>query len=308
MFRSGAAAQPRYRTRTAIYAVEMGRIASYEGLACLVTGASSGIGREIARELARRRARVVVTARRAERLTELAAECRSLGAPAAHALPADLGVPDEMERVLRETESRLGPVDVLVSNAGFAVPGLFVKSDLERTLRMVRLNVDAALVLTHRLLPGMLARGRGGVLTVASVAGFLAAPIESAYGGTKAFLRVWSHSLHQELKHTDVAVTALCPGTTDTEFFEAGGFRNTTGFLNLRADPAKVARAGLDGLAKGRMQVIPGFLNKVLMFATRLTTARFGASVSRRLMMGRARGLRTPVPAPEPPREGTLPS
>lgn len=272
----------------------MARIRSFEGLVCLVTGASSGIGREIALELARRRARVVVTARRAERLEALCGELARAGAASAHALPADLGQPAEVERLAEQAQAVAGPVDVLVNNAGFAVPGLFVKSDLARTLAMVRVNVDAALVLTHRLLPGMLARDRGGVLTVASVAGFLASPVQSAYGGTKAFLRVWSHSLHAELKHTNVCVTALCPGVTDTEFFEAAGFTKLTGFLRWRARAAKVARRGVDGLARGRMQVIPGFANQALMFARRLTTERFGAMTARFLMLGRTRALRSP--------------
>lgn len=172
---------------------------------------------------------------------------------------------------------------------------------------MVRVNVDAALVLAHRLLPGMLARDRGGVLTVASVAGFLSSPLQSAYGGTKAFLRVWSHSVHVELKHTGVAITALCPGTTDTEFFDAAGFKNPSAFLRLRSSAVRVARAGVAGLAQGRMQVIPGVLNKALIFTSRLTSARFGARVSRRLMMGRARGLRSPKDPPPPDVPGTLP-
>jgi uncharacterized protein len=284
----------------------MGRIASYEGLACLVTGASSGIGREIARELARRKARVVVTARRAERLEELVKEMTALGAPAAWAVTADLARLEEVERLVAEAERLAGPIDVLVSNAGFGVGGLFVKSDLAKTLAMVRVNAEAPLALAHRLLPGMIERGRGGVLTVSSVAGFVASPIESAYGGTKALLRVWSHGVHQELKFTPVAITALCPGTTDTEFFEVGGFHKQTKFLGMRADPVRVARAGLDGLARGRMQVVPGLLNKLLTFAPRLTTTRFAASVSRRLLMGRARGVRSPAPTPGP--RGTLPS
>ncbi len=271
----------------------MARIRSFSGLVCLVTGASSGIGREIARELARRGAVLVLSARRAERLEALAAELAALGAAGAHVVVADLGLTGEPERLAREAVERAGPVDVLVNNAGFAVPGLFVRSDLDRTRAMVRLNVDAALVLARLLLPGMVARDRGGMLTVASVAGFLSSPVQSAYGGTKAFLRVWSHSLHAELAHTNVAVTALCPGVTDTEFFESAGFTKLTGFLRLRAAAAKVARAGVDALARGRMQVIPGIGNKSLMFARRLTTERFGARVSRWLMMGRTKALRS---------------
>lgn len=270
----------------------MARIRSFEGLTCLVTGASSGIGREIALDLARRKARLLVTARRAERLEALCAELRAAGAPSAQALVADLAQAAEVQRLLREVQALRG-VDVLVNNAGFGVPGLFPRSDLARSLEMVRVNVDAPLVLAHALLPGMLARGRGGILNVASVAGFVASPLQSAYGGTKGFLRVWSHSLHAELKHAEVAVTCLCPGVTDTEFFSTAGFTDMSGFLRWRASAAAVARAGVEGLARGRMQVIPGLSNQLLMFAGRLTSARFAAMVARFLLLGRARGLRS---------------
>jgi short-subunit dehydrogenase len=271
----------------------MGRIRSFEGLACLVTGASSGIGREIAYELARRRARVVVTARRADRLDEVVAECARLGAPAAWRVPADLASAADVERLAREAEGLAGPIDVLVNNAGFAVPGLFPRSDLGRTLEMLRVNVEAPVILARRLLPGMLERDRGGILNVASVAGFSGSPVQSAYAGSKAFLRLWSHSVHAELKHTNVAITALCPGVTDTEFFDAAGFTKMTGFMRWRASAAKVARTGLDALARGTMQVIPGGANKTLMFARRLTTERFAVMTARRLMMGRAKALRS---------------
>jgi short-subunit dehydrogenase len=265
----------------------MGRIASFDGLGCLVTGASSGIGRELALLLAAEGARLVLTARRAERLEALAAETRSRGAKEAHALPADLGRAGEADRVANEAERLLGAVDVLVNDAGFGVTGSFAGTDLDRTLEMVRVNVDAALVLIRRLLPGMVSRNRGGLLTVSSVAGFQAAPYESAYAGTKAFLLVLSDGLHQEYKHTRLAITALCPGVTDTEFFQAAGFRDPSAFLRWRADATKVARKGLRAFRRGKMTVVPGFLNKLLVLAPRLTTRRFAASVARRLMSGR---------------------
>ncbi len=265
----------------------MAKIASYRGLGCLVTGASSGIGREIARALAEDGARLVLAARREERLREVAEECRSLGAAEAFPVPVDLSRREEAERLASEAERLLGTVDVLVNDAGFSVPGAFVRSPIDRTLDMVRVNVDATVLLARRLLPKMLERDRGGVLTVSSVAGFQAAPYQSAYAGTKAFLLVWSDGLHQEVKGTHVAVTALCPGVTDTEFFEASGFVNPGSFLKFRAAARKVAHAGLQGLRHGRMEVVPGPLNKTLVWIQRLTTRRFAASVSRRLMASR---------------------
>ncbi|MHC5011140.1 MAG: SDR family NAD(P)-dependent oxidoreductase [Planctomycetota bacterium] len=267
----------------------MGRIQTYAGLGCLVTGASAGIGREIARELARAQARVVVTARRQERLDELVEELRALGAPEAHAVLADLAQPAAPETLAAEAASRLGEVDVLVNNAGFSVPGSFARSDVEKTLQMIQVNVTASVLLMRRLLPEMLRRDRGGVLTVSSVAGFQAAPYQAGYAGTKAFLLNLSESVHQEVKHTGVAVTALCPGVTDTEFFDAAGYRNLGKLMDRRMPADRVARIGLKALRKGRMTVVCGARNKVSVFAERFFPRRVVAEVSRRLMAGRKR-------------------
>lgn len=269
----------------------MGRIQSYRDLGCLVTGASSGIGRDMALLLAQAGARIVVTARRRERLEELVTALTAAGAPAAFAVVADLARPQDVVRLADAAEEHLGQVDVLINNAGFAVPGMFCKTDLERTMDMLRVNVMATLALTHRLLPGMVARNLGGILNVASVAGYQAAPYQSAYAGTKAFLLNWSDGLHQEYEYTQVAITALSPGVTDTEFFEAAGYRKLTGFLKYRMDSEKVARVGLRALRRGRMEALPGLLNKSTVFLQRFLPRRMVASLSRRLMGGR------PLPA-----------
>ncbi len=265
----------------------MGRIDTFRDMRCLVTGASAGIGREIARELARQGARIVVTARREDRLAELSVELESLGSPEAVAIVADLSKPESAEFIVKRADESLEHVDVLINNAGFAVPGMYGACDLHRTLDMIHVNVSAAVALARLTLPGMVSRDSGGILNVASVAGFQAAPYQAGYAGTKAFLLNFSNSIHQEYKHTNVAITALCPGVTDTEFFEAAGYRNLTGFLKNRMPADKVARAGLRALQKGKMEVVPGFKNKSLVFFQRFFPRTFIAGVSRRLMGGR---------------------
>ncbi len=262
----------------------MGRIQTFADLGCLVTGASSGIGRDIARLLAREGARLAITARRAQRLETLAAELRALGAGDVHVLPEDLSDPTAPARLAARASECLRGVDVLVNNAGFAVPGLFLRSDLARTLSMLQVNCAAAVELTRILLPGMLARDRGGILTVASVAAFQAAPYQTAYSATKAFLLNFSDSLHQELKGSQLAVTALCPGVTDTEFFEAAGYRHLTKLLRWRMPSMRVAQAGVKAFRKGRMGVVPGLLNKAMIFSQRFLPRSFVAACSRRLM------------------------
>jgi len=276
----------------------MGRIASYRDLGCLVTGASSGIGRDIALLLAKEGARLALTARREDRLLEVAEACRAAGALAAYALPFDLDRPEAPAELAEMARGHLGEVDVLINNAGFAVPGLFVRGELERTLSMIRVNVMASVELAHRLLPGMLKRDKGGILNVASMAGYQAAPYQSAYAGTKAFLLNWSDGLHQEHKHTNVAITALCPGVTDTEFFEAAGYPVASGILKVRAKCGPVAQRGVRALARGRMEAVPGGLNNTLLFLERLLPRTFVAGLSRRLMGGR------PMPAGRGPRHG----
>lgn len=265
----------------------MTRITTYRDLGCLVTGASSGIGREIARQLAAAGARVVVTARRKDRLAELEVELKERGATDAFAVVADLGDPDAAERIVRAADAHLGHVDVLVNNAGFAVPGTFARSDLARTAQMIEVNITASVRLARLILPGMLTRNQGGILNVSSIAGYQAAPYQSTYAGTKAFLLVWSDSLHQEVKHTDVSVTALCPGVTDTEFFEAAGYRRLGRILKNRMPADRVARVGLAALRKRKMDAVPGFQNRLMLFSQRLVPRRLVAAVSRRLLAGR---------------------
>lgn len=267
----------------------MPRIRSYEGLGCLVTGASSGIGEAIAHELAAAGARLVVTARRQDRLDTLEVALRARGAADVYVVVADLAEPGEAGRLAAEATARLGRVDVLVNNAGFAVPGRFERADLERTRRMLRLNVEAAMELMRRLLPAMVEARAGGVLTVASVASFQAAPFQAAYAGTKAFLLGLSSSVHQEVRCSGVCVTALCPGVTDTEFFQAAGYKRLTGILRWRMPAGRVARVGLKALARGRMEVVPGFVNKALIFSQRFLPRAFVAAMARRLLEGRPR-------------------
>jgi hypothetical protein len=253
-----------------------------------VTGASSGIGAALARRLARGGARLVLTARRADRLRETADACRAAGAPFVDVWSDDLADPEAPARVAAAAAERLGGVDLLVNNAGFAVPGLTERASTDRIATMIQVNVTAPVAVTRAVLPGMLERRRGWVLNVASLAGILPAPYQSAYAGTKAFLLNWSESLREEVRKRGIVVTALCPGVTDTEFFEAAGYRGLGRFLKHRMAAAPVARAGLSALARGRPRVVPGLLNKSLAFAgTRLAPRSLVQYIAGKLMAQR---------------------
>lgn len=267
----------------------MARIDSFRDLGCLVTGASSGIGREIALLLADEGARLVVTARRGDRLQELAAELRARGASGAFVVVADLADRGAADHVAQESERLLGAVDVLINNAGFSVPGPFVRSSLARTEAMLNVNVVAATALMRRLLPAMVKQGRGGVLNVASIAGFMVAPYQSGYAGTKAYLLNLSESVYQEIKGTGVVVTALCPGVTDTEFFEAAGYKNLGKFLDRRMPVTKVAGQGLRGFQRGKRVVIPGLSNRLLVVLGAWLPRGLVGAMARWVMVGRKR-------------------
>jgi uncharacterized protein len=247
----------------------------------LITGASVGIGEQFARQLAERGYDVVLVARDAARLEALAKEIET-GVVRAEVLAADLTDDSQLALV----EDRVRAVDVLVNNAGFGTFGSFHTLDIDIELREIELNVMALVRLTHAAAATMAERGSGGILNVSSLASFQPGPSNATYSATKAFVTSFTEAVHEELKGTGVAVTALCPGFTHTEFQERANAPATgvPGFMWQEAP--EVARAGLDGLAKNRAVVIPGAANKVMGNLSAVTphaiTRRVGAAVLKR--------------------------
>ena len=236
----------------------------YRGRTALVTGASSGIGAEMARQLGAAGARVVLVARRQDALAGVAESVRQRGGTAV-VVAADL----EPAGAAQALADRLSDetIDVLVNNAGFGVQGPFLDAGVRAVDGMVGLNVAALTGLTRRLMPGMVHRQRGGVLNVASVAAFTPAPSFAVYAATKAYVLSLSEALYQETRGTGVHVTCLCPGPVETEFGGRAGMADA--FFSGAASSERVARAGLAGLAEDRRRVVPGWSNKVQTAATR---------------------------------------
>jgi uncharacterized protein len=260
----------------------------------LVTGASSGIGREIARQLAARGTHIVAVARDEDRLAELAREVAEARADVeVEVLPADLADPEQLAAV----EARLadpdadahaaGPVDLLVNNAGFGTYGRFADLDLDGEEREIRLNVIALVRLTHAALGPMLARGHGTILNVSSVAGLQATPGNATYGATKAYVASFSEAVHEELAGTGVTLTAVLPGYTRTEFQQRAGIegREIPGFAWQSVEAC--AAEALAGARAGKAWVVTGRLNRVVAVAAGMAPRglrrRVAARVSSRM-------------------------
>lgn len=260
------------------------------GTFALVTGASGGIGEAIARGLAARKVPQLLVARSGDKLEALATELRALSGVEVDALALDLASDGAVERLFDATEAAGKPVGLLVNNAAFGFYGPQAEQDLARTLRMLRLNVTATVELTHRLLGPMTGRRGGSVLNVASTAAFLPVPYMAVYAATKAFLLSFSQALHEELRREGVVVTALCPGTTRTDFHRVAGLAQGTSnpFPSLSAET--VAQAGLRGLEKGKAIVVPNLLDSAWIFTGRFVPRtlppKIGAAVFSRLKRG----------------------
>jgi uncharacterized protein len=220
----------------------------------LVTGASSGIGRQLARQLADDGCDLVVVARRTRLLEQLAAELRTAHHVSVEILTADLTSPAGLAAVRERLSQPARPIELLVNNAGLGAEGAFADLPAESIAGQVSLNVTALVELTHAALPSMLRRRHGGVLNVSSVAGFVALPGSAVYGATKAFVTSFTESLSCEVAGQGVHVTALCPGFTRTESSDEADA--LPGLAPL--DPGRVARAGLDAVAAGRVICVPG--------------------------------------------------
>lgn len=236
-----------------------------------MTGASSGIGREVAAQLAAAGTELVLVARDAARLHELANSLREDAGVEVEVLVADLSAPVARAAVERRLASSESPVDLLVNNAGFGTSGPFAELPVGREEQQVQLNVVAVQRLTSAVLPGMLERGRGTILNIASIAAFLPSAESATYGATKAFVRSFSDALHDELAGSGVSVTASMPGFTRTEFQERSGWEeqsNVPSFAWLSAE--QVARDSLAGAAAGRTRVVSGVGYKALVGAAQV--------------------------------------
>jgi hypothetical protein len=256
----------------------------------LVTGASSGIGEAFARQLAAQGYDLVLVARSEDRLARLAAELERRHGGRALVVPADLATPEGVLAVRRRTDDAGITVDLLVNNAGFATHGALVELDPARDHQQVMVDVAAVVGLTHAYAPGMAARGRGGIVNVASTAGFQPLPFMAVYGASKAFVLSFTEALRVELGGTGVTVVALCPGPTGTAFFAQVGEEASVG--GSRATPDAVAAAGLRALRRDAGTVVVGFRQQVLTALPRLLPRPLTAAISGRVLRrrGTARG------------------
>jgi short-subunit dehydrogenase len=226
----------------------------WQGKWALITGASAGIGMALARELAAGGTNLVLTARRRDRLTGLAGELSAKHNIRTLVCVADLAQPLGPQQIFSFTQEKNIAVDLLVNNAGFGAYGEFHKVQLDRLVEMTQVNVTAVVHTTHLFLPGMIARGSGDILIVASTAAFQPVPYISTYAATKVFDLFFAEGLAEEVRQYGIHVCALCPGSTETEFFQVAGQRNHAGRTTETAE--KVAHVGLTALSAGKTSVI----------------------------------------------------
>jgi short-subunit dehydrogenase len=234
-------------------------------MTALVTGASSGIGEAMARQLAERGADVILTARRGDRLEAVAATLRAAHGVRVDVLPLDLGAPGAAEELFARTEGQGRHVDVLVNNAGFGVHERFTDIAWDRTAAQLQLNVVALTELTHRFSRAMLGSGRGWILNVASVGAYMPVPSYATYAAGKAYVRNFTEALAFELRGTPVHVCCLNPGATATEFMNVAGHQVPRGGSIALMSAERCARIGLRALFAGRRNVVAGWSN---VFAT----------------------------------------
>ena len=224
----------------------------------LVTGASAGLGVEFARQLSKKGHRLVLAARRKERLDGLAKELGN-----ARALAIDLSKKDAAARLMADLETHGESVDLLVNNAGFGLIGRFAELDPKRLRQMIDLNVATLTDLCRAVAPAMIERGSGAIINVASTAAFQPGPKMAVYFATKAFVLSLTEALHEELAPRGIHVTCLCPGPTGTEFGDVAGFGGNGLFDKVAMNSAEVVEAGLSGLDKNKAVVVPGVVNKL---------------------------------------------
>jgi len=252
----------------------------------LITGASSGIGKALAHEHAKRGGSMVVVARRRDRLESLKKTLESLqSGVTVHVLEADLAEVGSAQRVFDSVQNLGLDVDILINNAGLGLHGAFDRKPWERVESMLRVNIEALTQLTHLFLPKMIQAENGKILNVSSVAGFVSGPYQAVYYATKAYVLSFSEALAHELKKSGITVTALCPGFTKSEFSEVADLKGVNAENLPYMSSEEVAEYGYQSMEQGKTVAVPGFMNKVLAHGLiRFTPRKINTAISAKLM------------------------
>lgn len=234
----------------------------------LITGASEGIGLALAREFASRGHNLILVARNAKKLEDVSKEIALKYRVSAEYIAADLTVKDELEGMIKKIQAKRRKVDILINNAGFGLGGSFESLDIERQLEMIDLNIKALVRLTHHFIPKFHSNENGGkIINIASVAGYFPGPYMNVYYATKAFVVSFSEALSKELEGSNVQVTCVCPGATETNFDKVAGISNSPIFNSVKpASAQSVATATYLAVSNDRSRIVPGWSNKLSVF------------------------------------------
>ena len=252
----------------------------------LITGASSGFGVEFAKLLADQKANLVLAARRTEPMKRLAERLQQKHRVDVVVEGLDLSLPGAGSDLKSRLDARGIAVDVLVNNAGIGLFGNFVDQSLQTTLGMLQLNMLSLTELTHLFAKEMVQRRTGHILLIASLLGYQSTPGYAAYAATKAYVLLFGEALHAELEPYGVAVTVLCPGATATSFAEVAGQKDTLALRMLTMKPEPVAKAGIMAMLKRRSSVVPGIMNKLVVFSNRLAPRQMQRMIMQKVMSG----------------------
>ncbi len=249
----------------------------------LITGASSGIGLELARIFAQEGSDLFLVARNETKLLQLKSELESKHNISVHVFPKDLSQPSAPEELYHLTKEYHLQVNTLVNNAGFGTYGFFKDTKLQEELNMIQVNISSLTALTKLFLPQMITQKSGKILNVASTAAFQPGPLMAVYFTTKAYVLSFSEALANELKGTGITVTTLCPGPTETEFQKRSQMNSGSLFTGNIPTAKSVAEVGYSGLMKGKTVVIPGWKNTTLTFLNRFVPRTVATAIVRRL-------------------------